>query len=391
MHFFLTIIENFLSGGREVDPRDPEYQKLHFINGIGFVAIVLLSCFTIANFLLNDLTYIFEGCLVGLLIVAVVVARMTGKTDFAAFSGLFVAVSMAIDNFLFGGYHQTGILWLFVTPPIVYFLTGSKQGTRWMFGIFSLLGVFTVLHVKKVVALPYPDFTLFMLFVSLAVTTLFIFIYQKNRESTEISLTTVLEELRVLNKIITLTNSISDPEQLLKEALATSVSSVNFDEGAVVLRFDKTKKVSFISSNGVFNRFIAKVLSSSQFLQQFSKPTSLYLENLEKSLWNIAIPLGIRKLAVLPISKNGEIVGYFILYNSRSATFSPRNKSILDSVIQEIGSALVRIDSENSLKRTLADLETKNKELGTLNNLMLGRELKLADMKKKIRSLSHGR
>ncbi|MEI7792039.1 MAG: hypothetical protein WCI57_00970 [Candidatus Berkelbacteria bacterium] len=106
--------------------------KIKFIKIIGFVGILIIGGYSISNYIIRDYPFaIMENILVLLLIYSLTLVYKN-KVDRGTDIGAFVLAYITLHNFSTGGYYETGMLWTFMFPSLIFVIQGKK---RVLFGI----------------------------------------------------------------------------------------------------------------------------------------------------------------------------------------------------------------------------------------------------------------
>jgi HAMP domain-containing protein len=106
---------------------------------------------------------------------------------------------------------------------------------------------------------------------------------------------------------------------------------------------------------------------------------------------------GFRTLLILPFVHHGEVTGAFGLYHDQAHEYTPDEVSLGEAFAAQAASAVVHAQVHDALQRELFErkraeqqLQERMSELERFNRLAVGRELKMAELKERIRQLENG-
>ena len=99
---------------------------------------------------------------------------------------------------------------------------------------------------------------------------------------------------------------------------------------------------------------------------------------------NQCIHQGYASVALVPIRDKNGIVGLIHMNDRRKGRFNLETVELLEGVASHIGEALMRKQTEEALKQKVEELERFNK-------IAVGRELKMVELKEKIKMLEEGK
>jgi len=91
---------------------------------------------------------------------------------------------------------------------------------------------------------------------------------------------------------------------------------------------------------------------------------------------------GWKSSAALPIYRGGEAIGALTLYSGEKNSFTTDAQRLLTEMTMDISRALDSFDFEIQRENSEKALQSKYEEIEKLNRFMVGREVKMAELKK---------
>lgn len=197
----MNLVKNYLTSGIELSSKPHLRLRLLFINLFGLIAFLTISIFALINFVIGDyIPALLETLVLILIIVSIINIRQTQKTNFVEFTAPLIILIMTLNNFIGGGFNQTGILLMFPYPLVVLFVARLKKGLAWIIILFGVMFSIYTLHLNEVLELPYEDFTIKMSFLSLFIISLLVYIYQYSFEKSQDQTRERTSQLKGLNQ-----------------------------------------------------------------------------------------------------------------------------------------------------------------------------------------------
>lgn len=184
-------------------PKDEEFireKKIKFINYVGVIGALILILYGFANLYIEDYVIgIVEFILALNIFYALWGIKKTNNIELYSSIGLVSIFVISINNFTGGGFEETGLFWIYVYPLVVFFLKGTKDGITWMLGFFAVVIFFTLASAFGYYNLPYEDFTVQMFVISLVLISVFVYVYQKTQESSQMVISVKNRDLEKVN------------------------------------------------------------------------------------------------------------------------------------------------------------------------------------------------
>ena len=146
--------------------------KINFIKIIGFAGVVVIGGYSISNFVIKDYPYAVMELIMALLLVYSLHLVYNNKVDRATDIGAFVLAYLTLHNFSTGGYSETGMLWTFMFPSLIFVIQGRKKGLVWNIILYFFIVIMIIGHIfYNFPNLPYSDFMLANLIAILAIVS----------------------------------------------------------------------------------------------------------------------------------------------------------------------------------------------------------------------------
>lgn len=175
--------------------RDTEENKENFLKSIAVTGALFIGGYAIWNLIIGDLFYGILEAILSLCLVVSLVFIMERRLSSATGLGSFVLFYVALQNFCTGGFDNTGMLWSFVFPILIFMIQGGKAGSKWS-GSFFLIVAVAIVGDNYVgwYDLPYPDFTLATFVVVFTVISAICYYYQIVLERDQILVAKIARE-----------------------------------------------------------------------------------------------------------------------------------------------------------------------------------------------------
>ncbi len=168
---------------------EDERRKVGLMFGISITGIFFLSFLGVVAIMQDGLLLAVLDFLVALILVSTLFfLHFKGYLSFCIYTGVITLYCLYIYLFISGGIAGSAFLWSYTFPLVVLFLLGAKKGFQVSFFYFlSCLAVITVDLSSSMINLYTKDLALRFIS-SFAVVTLFAFLYEKFRESSQSAL-----------------------------------------------------------------------------------------------------------------------------------------------------------------------------------------------------------
>ena len=175
-----------------------------------------------------------------------------------------------------------------------------------------------------------------------------------------------VRKLDILNKVIVAANGSSDLQSLLKYIMDLVLEFMNFEVGAVYL-IDPKEGVAKLKhskdSNYSFDVIDNIKIKEYPFKQVYVEGMSLFVDQLDEVPPCVLRPINFKSLAVVPIYSKEKIIGSFNLLSIKKHHFTQKEKEIIKSIGQEIGSTISKFITKEKMKKLITELKRSNAEL----------------------------
>jgi GAF domain-containing protein len=102
---------------------------------------------------------------------------------------------------------------------------------------------------------------------------------------------------------------------------------------------------------------------------------------------NVCNQVGYESVALIPIRSKDQILGLIQVADTREDKVPLNMVEALEKVGMQLGTAILRIQAEEEIKRRVEELNTAYEELMRFNNAMVGREIRMIELKKEINEM----
>lgn len=363
-NYLAKIFWNYINAGRDrfyvEDPQVP------FVNGFSLVLFLVITPFAIFRISQGDI----EVGLIDLGTVCIIVAnviwlRYSLRGGTAALVAAFAVVLLALHVFYEGSIGgNTGIFWIYPIPVLMFFILGKNKGTAMSVFFFLSLLAITFFSQKGYFSLGYPEPVIFQAFLTFIALLVGVYLYAdfvaRNAQELEERTKSLREgfeaEKGVIQKIS------QEKEASLKEKLDIFFSAT--DE-LMAIADPKTGK--FIEINPAATKilgFSKDVLTSTPFIDFVHKD-------------DVSATRGI----VEGLLVKGSMPANFInRYRKVDGTYT----HLLWNSVYKNGLFYATAQSVDDLIAAQKKMEEKMKEVEDLNRLMVGREVRMAELKEEL-------
>ncbi|MCK5023008.1 MAG: PAS domain S-box protein, partial [Candidatus Aenigmarchaeota archaeon] len=183
----------------------------------------------------------------------------------------------------------------------------------------------------------------------------------------------------------------------LKDAMSTVLDFVTYlpdvDSGGIYILNKKIDSLNLVVHEGLSKEFLNATShydsnSSHMKLVMVGKPTYVnYPKFVPDEKDPIKMKEGLRALGVIPILHEDGVIGALNIASHKKDEFTESTRDVLETTAAQIGGVISRMRAEEELKKSKKNLETKVDELERFSKVGVGRELKMVELKKRIREL----
>lgn len=360
---------NYINAGKEnfyvEDPRVP------FINGFSLILLIILIPFGVQRLWAEGqdaLVPAFINFFVSLVLIVNLVALRKTLNAFWASSILSFCVVVIAGYVFFEGATggDTGILWVYPIPTLIFFLSGKKAALRWSMTLVSLVASIIVVAKYGGVSLPYSATQLKIFLFPLLAIIAGLYVYAK---FTEINAQELEERTRSLKA------GFESEKTLIQEAGKKKEEALKQELDTFFRTTDELMGIASVSDNKFIelNPAAEKILGYS-LEEIMSKPFTSFVhpEDIEKTQETIVtLTQGkpISNFINRYVKKDGAYV--WLMWN---ATCRQNLFYATARVVDEL------IEAQEKTKERM-------KEIEDLNRLMVGREVRMAELKEEIAAL----
>ncbi len=177
----------FPSNNNRNNQIDPDNQRVMLLNILAFIGVLTLSIFVFINVTI-DIDYFaafFESIVIIFLVISWYHMRQTNKFHLIYLASLILIYSTSYNNFLRGGYQDTGIYYIFIFPVAIFFISGARRGALHTIIFICSLVFLNILRELGYTTIPYSNFEILILLSSLLIISVVIFSYQATLEATQ--------------------------------------------------------------------------------------------------------------------------------------------------------------------------------------------------------------
>jgi PAS domain-containing protein len=347
MGTLIRLWRSFVSSGFVAEREGERARHVFFLNTFSLIAFVVMVVFGIENVVhfKNALVGYFEMFCGFAILLNIVLLRYTRSVSAATQITLFVVLAVLTALVLTGGTKNTGIFWLFAFPPTVFFLAGRRGGTFWMAATFGMIGIIAAGSAGGSIPAPYALITFRQLAVSLFVVSLLIYLFERYRAHEELLAAERLEALKTAQRI-------------------ARMGSWEWEIPKNVIRWsDELYRIFNVAPDAFGARYEA-------YLQQVHPDDRERVDGIIKHAYADGKPFNFTHRTV---SSGGDVR---ILHSQGQVETDAAGKPI-----RMFGTA----QDVTEEQRTEEALRARTAELEKLNKTMIGREVAMAEMKKRLR------
>lgn len=150
--------------------QDSQANKINFIKIIGIAGVVVIGGYSAYNYIIKDYPYAIMETILAFLLIYSLFLVQKNEIERSTNIGAFVLAYITLHNFSTGGFSETGMLWTFMFPSLIFVIQGRRKGLIWNIILYSFIIIMIVGHIfYNFPRLPYSDFTLANLIAILAI------------------------------------------------------------------------------------------------------------------------------------------------------------------------------------------------------------------------------
>lgn len=194
-----------------------------------------------------------------------------------------------------------------------------------------------------------------------------------------------INTIQLLNQIIAKGYIAKDIYSYLQEVITVLLCTLEYD-GASVYFLDPDKKTASVAcSKNISESFLdcmkkVSIDGSSMYAKLFRENDTIIVENFSKINPELARILDFYSFIISPVMSEGRVVGALHLASSHEHVFTESDSILIKSITSQIGTIIKNFRSEDRLLEKLNELKKWKK-------VTAGRELRMKELKKKIKEL----
>ncbi|MDG6218761.1 MAG: PAS domain-containing protein, partial [Candidatus Thermoplasmatota archaeon] len=191
--------------------------------------------------------------------------------------------------------------------------------------------------------------------------------------------------IQLLNQIISKGYSAKNTINYFQETLTVILCTLEYDGGSVILVDPDGETASVVCSKNIPEPFLDRMKKvsiddNSMFTKLFRENEMIVVENFANNNPELARILGFNSFIISPIVTDEMIVGALHLASFDVHVFTESETILLKSITSQMGTIIKNVRAEEKLIEKLNELENWKK-------VTVGRELRMKELKKKIKGL----
>lgn len=206
-----------------------------------------------------------------------------------------------------------------------------------------------------------------------------------DRKKVEGEVTEQMAKTTLLNKIISEGIATQDISKYFENILSMVIDKLNFDAGGIYLVDKSGKTASLFCSKDIPTEFLKMIQTvdineNPTYVKLFKHNEPVVIENYRENYPEKSKISGCNSIVSMPIDVDGKVAGALNISRKERAVFDDSDLELIRSVTNQIAIVMKRLKFEEELKEKLDELERWKK-------VTVGRELRMRELKEKIRTL----
>jgi len=182
------------------------------------------------------------------------------------------------------------------------------------------------------------------------------------RKKAEENIKEYARKMEVLNRIIITVNKIKDLSLLLENVLNLTLELMNFEGGGIYLVDESTRIAELACFKGLPSDFIKDVkrvkIDEGAYNIVFNEGQPLITDDYSKIHPRRSKKWGILSLASIPFFVKNKVYGAINIASKNHHFFSNEEKNIFQTIAQETGAIIEKMQTEEALQENQANLQT---------------------------------
>lgn len=182
------------------------------------------------------------------------------------------------------------------------------------------------------------------------------------RKKAEENIKEYARKMEILNRIIIAVNKIKDLSLLLENVLNSTLELMNFEGGGIYLVDESTRIAELACFKGLPSDFIKDVkrvkIDEGAYNIVFNEGQPLFAEDYSKLNPRRSKKWGILSLASIPFFVKNKVYGTINIAFKNRHFFSNEEKNIFQTIAQETGAIIEKMQTEEALQESQANLQT---------------------------------
>jgi PAS domain S-box-containing protein len=194
-----------------------------------------------------------------------------------------------------------------------------------------------------------------------------------------------MDKISLLNTIISEGIEAKNLSKYLEVMLDVVLDKLGFDGGGVYLVNREGTEASVVCSKNINNEFLnmirtVNIAENPMYMKLFREGEIIFVDDYSVISPKKAEISGFNSTISIPVELDGDVIGALNLARTKSNDFEEFDMNLARSVADQIGSVIRRLQFEEELKEKIDELERWKK-------VTVGRELRMRELKEKIRTL----